>query len=129
MQVRDAGDPLALEDDVEDLVLFAYVDAVFGGVLEQDVIELGADNLEGGGALAGVVGEVPAPGVGILAPDECGAVLDHETGGLDRGHDSDLFEDGNAGRQEGFADVFAGEFGALQQGDPVALVGEQRGAG
>ena len=104
-------------------MFLADVDAVLGGVPEQDVIELGADDLERGGALTGIIGEVPAPGFGGFAPDEGGTALDDESGRFDCGQRADLLQDGNAGGQQGLADVLAGESGALQQDDGVALVG------
>ena len=124
MHVSDAGHALSVEFDVQHLVFFAHVDAVFGRVVEQDVIELGADDLERGRALAGIVGEVPAPGLRVLAPDEGRAVLDDEASRLDRRHHADLLEHGNAGRQQRLADVFSRELRTFQQDNLVALIGQ-----
>ena len=115
----DGGDAVALAD----------FDAVGSSVVEQDVVEGGAPDLEGVGILDAGLAEVPAPRLGVAAPDHGGTVLGEEAGGLDGIHRAQLFEDGHGGGQQGLADVVAGEALALQQDDAPALTGQHGGGG
>ena len=129
VQEADRGRPLALELDIKHLMAFAHVDTVGARVVEQNLVELRAHHLERGGALLGVVGEVPAPRIGVFAPDQRRAALGDEAGRLDRRHRAELFEHRNAGGQQRLADMLTRKRGALEQRHAEALIGEQRRAG
>ena len=68
--------------------------------------------------------EVPTPGFGRGAPDHRRAPLRQETSRLDGRHRTQLFEDGDAGRQQRFANVFAREVLPLEQPHAPAFARE-----
>ena len=105
--------PVALEDAGYGVPL-ADVDAVGAGVVEKDAVEEGAGDLVGVRVGAAGLAEVPGPGGFFAAPDHGCAVLGEESGVSDAVVGAELFEDGDAGREQRFADVVAGESLALE---------------
>jgi hypothetical protein len=104
VDVIDALYPAVGLDDAADLALFADVDADPGGVAEQDVVELGAFDLQSGrGRLrqARRHGEGELPRLGVAAPPERAATLDGEAGASDFfRHAEDAAESVHCGRQQ-----------------------------
>ena len=110
-------------------VTLTHVDALGGGVAEEDFVELGANDLEGVGVAGTGLAEGPAPGVGVAAPDHGGAVLGEEAGGLDGGEDAKLGEDGHGSGEERLTDVLTGGNGRARRygrSNPYARAWSQR---
>ena len=122
------GGSAIVEHDAGGLAALAHVHAGAAGVVEQDGVKLGTPHLVGVGVAGVGLAEVPAPGLAIGAPDHGRAALDGEAGALDLIHHAQIVQDGDAGRQQGLADVGPREAFALQQDDSVPLACEE-GAG
>ena len=102
------------------------LDALAGGVLQQDLVEVGAVDLPGADVLAEHLPPVDGP-VLLGAPAQQDAVLDHVLAGRDLLADAGEVDDRPAGRGDGLADVVAREVLPLEQPDRETGPGQQRG--
>ena len=82
-----------------DAMALPHVNAVRGGVVQQDAVELGADDLVGVWVLAARLLEAPVPAPLVDAPHHRGAPLLEKTRGRDHLGDTELFEDRHGGGQ------------------------------
>ena len=116
-------------EEGEDGDFLADFRATGGGVAEEHVVELGAEDLPGLGHGIDVVAGVKVEGLGALAVglDEHDAEFLLEVGGLHEGDQAEALEGSEGEGDEGFADVVAGELFALEDEDAVAVFGEDRG--
>ena len=127
--VAHACRPLVFKQDVYDLMPLEYLNAEGPAVIQQQLIEDGTPHLVGVRAIRVGLAEIPAPGLILLAPDHGGAKLGEETCGFHVGQDAQLFEDGQAGGEEGFADVVTRKKLAFKKQHPPALAGQHGGGG
>ena len=86
--------------DRDDRVLLAYLGAMGTRVVEKDLVELGADHLEGIRAAARVLPEPEAPRLALTSPLERAPRLAQEAVALDRRRRADRVEDGKSRREE-----------------------------
>src|SRR5439155_12386766 len=106
--------------DVQHGVLLADVHPVPARVVEQQLVELRADHLEGVRPAARIFAEREAPRLWLPPPEESPPRLAEETVPLDRRRGADRIEDRQSGRQQRLADVVARVPLALEDNDPVA---------
>ena len=119
-----------VELEVLDRGVLVHVDADLAGVVEQDLVELGAHHLPGVGPVLAQFAEDDLPLV--RAPEEVRAALGLEAVLLDLLPHPELFEDRAAGREDRLADVVARKAVPFQEGHTEPLLGEQarrRGSG
>ena len=118
-----------LEQYLNDLVPFAYVDPVGPAILQQQLVEPRAQDLVRMWVPVVDLPEIPAPGRLVAAPDHCGAPLTEEPCLLNGRQHSKLFQYWNAGRQQRFAYVVAGKECPFQEKHSEALARQHRGGG
>jgi hypothetical protein len=124
--VDDGRGPVGV--DGGDGVLLVDVRTVLARVVQEELVELGAHDLVGVRAPAGVLAEEEAPRLALPAPEKRAAGLSEEPVTLDGGRRADGVEDRERRREERLADVVAREALALEEDDAMAGVGEDSGA-
>jgi hypothetical protein len=116
--------------DAGDRVLLVHLDAVVARVVQQELVELGADDLVAVRPPARVLAEEEAPRLGLASPLERAAGLPEEAVALDRVRCADRVEDRQRRGQQRLADVVAREALALEHDRADAGVREHgRGDG
>lgn len=104
--------------------------AAGAGVIEEDLIEGGAFDLDGFGKLGeGAFGEIEPGVAGGVAHPELGAAFHHESGGGDLRPDAELVEDAAVVGQQGLTDVEAGKARFFQHEHAFAGAGQGGGRG
>lgn len=99
--------PAVGELHVADHRALMYPGTGIPGVVKQDLVELGSHHLPGKSLLIGDVAEGQRPL--LRPPDEVGAAFALESVPLHPFANAEQVKDGQAGRQDGFADVIARE--------------------
>ena len=103
-----------------------HVYATSPGVFQENVVESGAPDLVSVGVLDAGLPEVPAPWLGVTAPDHGRAVLGQEPGGLHGFHGAQFLQHRHGGGQQRLAHVLARESFPLQQHHAPALASQHR---
>ena len=119
------GAPGGVKDHAASGAALAHRHAGAPGVVQQDGVKFGAPDLVRRGVAGVGFAEVPAPGRPVDAPDHRGAPLDGKAGpryGIQR---AQFPQDGDAGRQQRFADMRPRKPFPFQQHDGMATAGQQ----
>ena len=124
---RDPDDGLAVHDEAGDGRFLADMGALFAGVIEHHLVELGAQHLPGlrDRVLVVAIEKIERLGAATLGLDEAHAVFFHEVRALHFRDHPEALERLEGERDEGFADVVAGEFLALEDEHAVTVFGEE----
>ena len=116
---------LAIEFNAAHLNAFKDFNSLAGGVLQQEMVELGARHLEGIGRVAAQLAKIERPA--FPPPHQEGAVLALKAGLLHLFPGAEHVHHLQNGGQERFADMIAREAGCFQQGYVEAGASQQRG--
>src|SRR5262249_55751274 len=93
------------KEHVHDLMAFADLHTMCSAIVQEQLVELWTPDLVRVRiALIGLT-EIPAPGRLVHAPDHGGAPFPQKSCFLYGRQDSEFFQDGNTGGQEGFPDM------------------------
>ena len=123
------GDGIGGEIEFLDLGLLVDPGAGLGGVIEKELVEIGAFDLVGFGLIQAKTGaEVEADFAGAAGTGDLAADFFHGDG-LEFLLHAEALEGVHAVGEKGFADVEAGKFFALEDDDFAAVVGEDAGGG
>ena len=121
--------PARLQGNVIDGYFLAHIRTAFPGMIEQNLVELGAFNLQGGRALrAKAVLEIEADFGASAVRGDFGAVFAHKSGCFKLRHEAKTLESLHAEGQERLADMKARKLLAFEYGDLMPREG-QRGSG
>ena len=127
----DAGDAIAVFQEIEGCGVFTNFDALGAGVVEEHEVEvLALDLPSGGGGVVEVLEEIEGRGDFSVGGGKLDAVFTSETDFRHAVDDTEAVQREPAKRHKRLADVVAGESGFLNEEDAMAFLRkESRGGG